>query len=51
MFVCPWIAKIGEDAIAHVLGNKTTITLDQFCAASVVRADDCSQILGIESRR
>jgi hypothetical protein len=42
------IAEIGENAIAHVLGDKTAIPLDRFGAAAVIGADDASQVFGIE---
>jgi hypothetical protein len=43
------VAEISEQAVAHVLGNKTAIALDQVCAAAVIGSDDLPQVLGIES--
>jgi hypothetical protein len=40
------IAEIGEHAVAHVLGDKPAIALDEVGAAAMVAADDPTQILG-----
>jgi len=45
------IAEIGEDAIAHILGDEAAVALDQFGAAAMIGADDPMQVLGIESGR
>jgi hypothetical protein len=44
------IAEIGEHAVAHVLGDETSIALDQARAAFVIGHDDAAHVLGIEPR-
>jgi hypothetical protein len=45
------VAKIGQDAVSHVLGDETTGLGDDLGAAAVVGADDGSQVLGVEPGR
>ena len=48
MFMRVGVTEIGENAIAHVLGDEATVALDQFGAAAVMGSNDASQVLGIE---
>jgi hypothetical protein len=51
VFVRARIAEINENAVAHVFGDKTAVTLDSRGAAAMIGADDVAQILGIELSR
>ena len=45
------IAEIDQDAVAHVLGDETAVTLDRLGAASMIGADDGAQILRVQACR
>ena len=45
------IAEIGEHSVAHVLGNESTVALDQHRAAALIVTNDSPQVLGIEPGR
>lgn len=45
------IAEIGEDAVAHVLGDKPAEPGQHLGDAAVISADDLAQIFGVEARR
>jgi hypothetical protein len=48
MLVSLRIAEIREHAVAHVLGDKSAIALDEASAAAMIGADDPSKVLGVE---
>jgi hypothetical protein len=48
MLVCPGIAEIGEHAVAHVLGDETSVALDHLSAAAVIGVNDAPQVFGVE---
>jgi hypothetical protein len=45
MLASPRIAEISEHPIAHVLGDETAITFDQFGTAAMIGADDLPKVL------
>jgi hypothetical protein len=45
------ITEIGENAIAHVLGDEAAVALDQFGAAAVIGGNDAPQVLWVEFSR
>jgi hypothetical protein len=51
MFVSLGIAEIRKNAVAHVFGDETAVTLDHSRATTMVCADDFPQVLRIEPRR
>jgi hypothetical protein len=46
MLVRPRISEIGKYAVAHVLGDKPAIALDQFGAAAMVASDNATLVFG-----
>jgi hypothetical protein len=48
--MCPRIAEIDQDAVAHVLGDETIEPGDDLGDGAVIGGDDLAQILGIEAR-
>jgi hypothetical protein len=45
------VAKIDQDAVAHILGDKAIEPGDHLGDGAVIRGNDLAQILGIEPRR
>ena len=45
------VAKIDQDAVAHVPGDEAVEPGDHLSDGAVIRGDDLAQILGIETRR
>ena len=45
------VAKIDQDAVAHVLGDESVEPDDHVGDGTVIGGDDLSQILGVEARR
>jgi len=45
------IAEIGKHAVSHVLGDKSTVAVDQLSGAAVISADDAAQVLWVEPGR
>ena len=48
MFMRLGIAEISENAVAHVLGDKPAIALDEVGATAMIAADDPTQVFGVE---
>ena len=51
VFVRAWKTEIGEDAVAHELGDKAVVTRHDPRTGVLVDADDLARVLGIEPRR
>src|SRR5262249_6345493 len=45
------IPEIGQQAIAHISGDKAIVPTDRFGGALLVRTQNLAQVLGIEARR
>ena len=48
VLLSPWVAEVGQDPIAHVLGDEATEAFDARGDEPVVGADKLTQVLRIE---
>src|SRR5262249_31370966 len=51
MFMGSWVAEIGENTVAHVLGDKAAVALDQLRAAAVIGSNNAPKVLRVEPAR
>ena len=50
ILLCSWVTEIGQDPVAHVLGDVALVAFDHFGYAAMICSDDLAEVLWIKAR-